>query len=100
MTEEIKNEENREMCICKSKCFREVLKIALGSFIGVYLALSLFASMHKPPMPCHMMHHHHHHMMMHDTMGHQKGNFGKMDKFSPEHFKKDFVKQNQGEIKE
>lgn len=98
MTEEIKNEENHENCICKSKCFREVIKIALGSFIGVYLALSLFTAIHKPPMPCHMMHHHHH-MMMHNNIGH-KGDFGKMHKFSPEQFKKDFSKQEQGEYKE
>ena len=54
MTEEI-NQEIREekqcKCLCQSKEFRDFLKIALGSFVGVFCALSLFAALHKPPMP-------------------------------------------------
>ncbi len=52
MTEEM-NEEKQCKCLCQSKEFRDFLKIALGSFVGVFCALSLFAALHKPPMlPC------------------------------------------------
>ena len=56
MAEE-KNVENKEIkheCICHSKGFRKFLTIALGTFVGVYCALSLFAALHRPPMmpPC------------------------------------------------
>ncbi len=59
-------------CFCQSKWFKKLLMTTLGSFLGVFLALSLFAALHKPPMPagcpcgcgCPMMrqamHHHHH----------------------------------------
>ena len=57
MTEEINQEikeERKCTCICCSEGFRDFLKIALGSFVGVFLALTLFAALHKPPMPpCH-----------------------------------------------
>ena len=79
MSDEIKvnHEENRECkCLCHSKAFKKFLVVALGSFVGVFCALSLFAALHKPPMmvphhfygphagmmrgcPCRMMHHHH-----------------------------------------
>lgn len=56
MTEEnrIENTENKHECICKSKGFRKFLTIALGTFVGVYCALSLFTALHRPPMmtPC------------------------------------------------
>lgn len=38
-------------CFCQSKGFRKFLVTALGTFVGVYAALSLFAAIHKPPMP-------------------------------------------------
>ena len=52
MTEEnkIQNVETKE-CFCKSKSFRKFLITALGSFVGVFCALSLFAALHKPPVP-------------------------------------------------
>lgn len=50
MTEEM-NEEKKCNCFCHSEGFRDFLKIALGSFVGVFLALSLFAALHKPPCP-------------------------------------------------
>lgn len=64
-------EEHKCNCFCHSKGFRKFLVIALGSFVGVFSALSLFAALHKPPMmmppcPCRCqmmrpaMHHHHH----------------------------------------
>ena len=77
MSDEIKvNEEKQECkCFCHSKAFRKFLVVALGSFVGVFCALSLFAALHKPPMmaphhfgphmgmmrgcPCKMMPNHH-----------------------------------------
>ena len=71
MSEEIK--ETKECkCFCHSEGFRKFLTVALGTFVGVFCALSLFAALHKPPMmapygmmprpmmgcPCHMHHHH------------------------------------------
>lgn len=38
-------------CFCHSKGFRKFLVVATGSFVGVFLALSLFAALHRPPMP-------------------------------------------------
>ena len=71
MSDEIKNVEEKETkCFCQSKGFRKFLTIALGTFVGVYCALSLFAALHRPPMfrpmpyggmrgcPVQMMHHH------------------------------------------
>ena len=56
MTEENKVEvtEVKNDCFCKSKGFRKFLIVALGSFVGVFCALSLFAALHRPPMmqPC------------------------------------------------
>ena len=53
MTEELK-ETNECKCFCKSKEFKNFLTVALGTFVGAYFALSLFAALHKPPMmpPC------------------------------------------------
>lgn len=56
MTEEIKvtNETEKKEgcnCFCHSEGFRRFLTIALGTFVGVYAALSLFAATHRPPMP-------------------------------------------------
>lgn len=50
------SEEKQETnCICQNKTFRKFLVIALGTFTGVYAALTLFAATHRPPMmPCPM----------------------------------------------
>ena len=53
MTEEIKTEEKECKCFCKSEGVKKFVVVALGTFVGVYCALSLFAATHKPP--CHMM---------------------------------------------
>lgn len=50
MTDEIK-EIKHEECFCKSKGFRSFLVVSLGTFTGVFCAISLFAALHKPPMP-------------------------------------------------
>ena len=77
MSEEIKVNENKEekcCCVCrlfKSEEFKKFLIIALGTFTGVFCALSLFVALHKPPM---MFPHHRHHfrhggpMMEHPMM--------------------------------
>lgn len=80
MTNENKNEtvEIKHECWCQSKGFRKFLTIAGGTFVGVFCALSLFAALHKPPMPpCPFGHakmmrppvHCHHHMMKFDKRG-------------------------------
>jgi len=53
MSEEVKTESK---CFCQNKAFRKFLITALGTFVGVYAALSLFAATHRPPMfpPCPM----------------------------------------------
>lgn len=55
MAEENKTEIQTETCncICKTKGFRNFIVVATGSFVGVFCALSLFAALHKPPMPMH-----------------------------------------------
>lgn len=78
MTEEIKVTETKNECFCKSKGFRKFLITALGTFVGAFCALSLFAALHKPPMPpCPFthgpmmrpaMHCHHHHFNHHRGM--------------------------------
>ena len=56
MSDENKNLELKEVkeekkCICQSEEFKKFLIVTFGSFVGVFLALSLFAALHKPPMP-------------------------------------------------
>lgn len=52
MTEENKiAEEQKCNCFCQSKGFKKFLIVTCGTFVGVYVALSLFAAIHKPPMP-------------------------------------------------
>ena len=51
MTDENKIVEIRETCFCQSKIFKKFLTIALGTFVAVFCALSLFSALHKPPMP-------------------------------------------------
>lgn len=89
MTEEKTTEITKETeckCFCKSEGFRNFVVTALGTFAGVYMALSLFGAIHKPPMPCpcHFMRPP---MMMHGQFKHNKD------------FKK-FHKEFKGEINE
>ena len=46
--------ENHSQCFCQNKWFKKFLVTALGTFVGVYCALSLFTALHRPPMmpPC------------------------------------------------
>ena len=53
--EQNRNEHENEKCncFCHSKGFRKFLIVALGTFVGVYCALSLFTALHRPSMmPC------------------------------------------------
>jgi len=50
--EKAESEEKECKCFCKSEGFRNFLTTTLGTFVGVYMALSLFSAIHKPPMPC------------------------------------------------
>ena len=50
MSDEVRVEKHEHHeCICQSKGFRKFLVVAGGSFVGVFLALSLFAALNKPP---------------------------------------------------
>lgn len=79
MTEENKMVEVKNECFCQSKWFKKFLVKALAVFVGTYCALSLFAALHKPPMPCcpfakglmmrPAMHCHHHHYKQKDYRG-------------------------------
>ena len=85
MTDENKIVEVKNECFCKSKWFRKFLAISLGTFVGVFSALSLFAVLHKPPMPpcpfarhlvphhaIHCKHHCNHHKMHDRDFYHKK----------------------------
>ena len=81
-TEIIKETECR--CFCKSEGFRNFLVTALGTFIGVYMALSLFTAIHKPPMPCPC--HFGYGAQIHKHFG-PRGDFKKIDKKLYKEFK-------------
>ena len=68
MTEEIRETEQKDKCSCfvHCECIRKFLIVALGSFVGVFCALSLFAALHKPPFPCPMK------MKMHPPIEHEQ----------------------------
>lgn len=53
MSEEKKIEtvEVKKECFCKSEWFKKFLTKTLAVFVGTFSALSLFAALHKPPMP-------------------------------------------------
>ena len=71
MTEENLNKEEAKecKCFCRSEGVRKFFVVALGTFVGVYCALSLFAALHRPPMPCHMKYHRYMHPCMHHRAG-------------------------------
>lgn len=51
MTDENKVVVETKECFCQSKWFKKFLVKALAVFVGTYCALSLFAALHRPPMP-------------------------------------------------
>ena len=89
--------ENEHKCFCQSKGFRKFLVIALGTFVGVYSALCLFAALHKPPIfrgdmgfapcPCQTMMIHKHYLKKHD--GHFDRKFKDMERKAPFEAQKD-----------
>ena len=84
MSEE-KNVEKKECdCLCKNENFKKFVVVATGSFVGVFCALSLFAALHKPPMPC-PCHRFKHPMPMYNQFA-PRGDFRGMNK----KFHKDF----------
>ena len=48
MTEEIKTT-NENKCFCQSPFFKKFSAITLGTFVGGFCAISLFAALNKPP---------------------------------------------------
>lgn len=88
MTEEVKNEEIKQEiqheCFCRKR-LKDVFVIALGSFIGVYCALSLFSAIHRPrfnppPMYQYGMQYHHR-IFPQDMMKYNKHYHGNFEKF-------------------
>ena len=51
MNKEVRETKEECNCICRSKEFKKFLIVALGTFVGAYAALSLFAFVHRPPCP-------------------------------------------------
>ena len=47
----VENNEVRNVCFCQSEGVKRFLITALGSFVGVFCAICLFAALNKPPMP-------------------------------------------------
>ena len=93
MSEEIKNCEEEKCCVCKLiKCetCKKFLVVALGTFVGGFCALSLFAALHKPPMmgPHPGTHFRYGGPMMERGFGHKPHHFHKGGKFH----RPDFVK--------
>ena len=100
MTEEVKNVEKQSECYCRKRA-KDILTIAIGSFVGVYCALSLFAALHKPHFPKYpvMGGGMYQHRMMPGHMGHH-GFAPRGEKMRPDKFKKDFEAPKAVENKE
>lgn len=91
MSEEVKNVEIKNGCFCKERA-KDILTIAIGSFVGVYFALSLFAACHRPHFPYHTIKAGGYHGAMQRQIDHQPmRHFDK--KMAPERFQKDFEKR-------
>jgi len=77
MADEVKVEETKECkCFCKSEGVKKFVIVALGTFVGMYAALSLFAATHKPPF-CKIKGHHKRPAIehRHDFHGPHRGDF-------------------------
>ena len=51
MTDENKITEEKHECLCQNKYFKKFVVTTAGTFVGAFLAISLFAALNKPPMP-------------------------------------------------
>ena len=91
------NEEKETKCFCQNKEFKKFIVIALGTFVGVYAALSLFAATHRPPMmpPCAGGFGMRPPMVMPCPYHHKHGHFDKQFKDKAE-FQK-FIKEHKGQ---
>ena len=105
MTDEKKNKEEQKecKCLCQNKYFKKFIVVSAGTFVGAFLALSLFAALNKPPMPAPMPMPCPCQQMLRPDFGPQhfdrrpRGDFHK--KFDKEHAKKKFPpKTEQPEI--
>ena len=97
MSDEIKTNETKECnCFCRSEGFRKFLTVALGTFVGVYCALSLFTVLHRPPMvpPCPMQYRFRGPVSVCPVKQFQHHHFDKMNK----HARGDFQKPQQGDF--
>ena len=84
MSDEMKTEEKECKCFCRSEGVKKFVVVALGTFVGVYCALSLFVAMHRPPQM-----HRGPHMYppighRHDFRGPQTGDFRVQKPMKPE----------------
>lgn len=98
MSDEIKvaKEEKEHKCLCQNENFRKFVVITAGSFTGVFLALSLFAALHKPPVfiqPSPFMHHRQCPIQM-------MRDFNKQDGFNRDDFNKHFDKKAPANFKD
>ncbi|MBQ3640681.1 hypothetical protein II906_01950 [bacterium] len=98
--EEVQANEPKPCFLCKklgeSEYLKKFITITLGSFAGVYLALSLFAYVHKPPVYEHKMppmHHQYVHKQFHkecihdfNRHRHHKNKPQNFDKMPQKHF--------------
>ena len=109
MSEEIKTiEEKKCNCICQSEYFKKFSCIALGTFVGGFCALNLFAALHKPPMmpmmPMGGMHKPHQQIMMHKGFAHKHHPGCNCSKkmMMKKHFEKraDFAKQMEEKLED
>ena len=41
---------NEEKCLCQNKFFKKFAVVTLGTFVGGFCAINLFAALNKPPM--------------------------------------------------
>lgn len=96
MTDESKNVEVQHECFCRKRV-KDIVAIAVGSFIGVYCALSLFTALHRPPCPMMMNPYMMHHPMMYHQM---QPDFPPIGKFKHGKHKFDFNKVKSEENKE
>ena len=96
---EVKVQQDKK-CFCQSEGVRNFLIVSLGTFVGGFCAISLFAALHKPPMMpmmpmMHRAHMGHHHMMGHHPMMKHNCDCPCHKKMMKKHFEKkaEFVKK-------
>ena len=94
-TAETKETEKKKCCCCACEIVKKIVIIALGTFIGVYGSLSLFAATHKPNFkkfkaPQHYVMPNPHANQM--QKGFHPDKPGMFDSQGPKHFEGDFKK--------